>query len=57
MVKKPPDNAEDAGSTPGSGRPQEKEMATCSIILAWRSPWTVEPGGPESIRLQESDTT
>ena len=23
----------------------EKEMATHSIILAWRSPWTEDPGG------------
>ena len=23
----------------------EKEMATHSIILAWRMPWTKEPGG------------
>ena len=28
------------GSTPGSGRSSEKEMATHSSILAWRSPWT-----------------
>ena len=25
--------------------PLEKEMATHSSILAWRIPWTVEPGG------------
>ena len=24
----------------------EKEMATHSCILAWRIPWTEEPGGP-----------
>ena len=29
--------------------PQEKEMATYSSILAWKIPWTEEPGG-----LQES---
>ena len=23
----------------------EKEMATCSSILAWKIPWTKEPGG------------
>ena len=27
-------------------------MATRSSILAWRMPWTEEPGGPESIGLQ-----
>ena len=24
---------------------QEKEMATHSTLLAWRIPWTEEPGG------------
>ena len=50
MVKNPPDNAGDTGSTPGSGRLQEKEMVTRSSILAWRIPWTEEAGGPQSIR-------
>ena len=27
------------------GDPLEKEMATHSSILAWRIPWTEEPGG------------
>ena len=27
----------------------EKEMATHSSILAWRIPWTEEPGGLESL--------
>ena len=27
----------------------EKEMATHSSILAWRIPWTEEPGGPQSM--------
>ena len=27
----------------------EKEMATSSSILAWRIPWTEEPGGLQSI--------
>ena len=31
--------------------PLEKEMATCSSILAWRIPWT-EPGGLQSMGLQ-----
>ena len=29
--------------------PLEKEMATCSSILAWRIPWTEEPGGLQSM--------
>ena len=37
--------------------PLEKEMATCSCILAWRIPWTEEPGRLQSMRSQESDTT
>ena len=34
----------------------EKEMATHSSILAWRIPWTKEPGGLQSMGLQR-DTT
>ena len=29
----------------GQEDPLEKEMATHSSILAWRIPWTEEPGG------------
>ena len=29
--------------------PLEKEMATHSSILAWRIPWTEEPGGLQSM--------
>ena len=29
--------------------PLEKEMATHSRILAWRIPWTGEPGGLQSM--------
>ena len=28
----------------GGEDPLEKEMVTCSSILAWRIPWTEEPG-------------
>ena len=34
----------------------EKEMATHSSILAWKIPWTEEPGRLQSVGLQESDT-
>ena len=34
----------DASLIPGSGRSLEKEMATHSSILAWRIPWTEQPG-------------
>ena len=32
--------------------PLEKEMAIHSSILAWRIPWTKEPGGLQSMGLQ-----
>ena len=36
--------------------PLEKEMVTHSSILAWRIPWTKEPGRLQSMGLQ-SDMT
>ena len=35
----------DAGSSLVLEDPLEKEMATHSSTLAWRIPWTEEPGG------------
>ena len=32
-------------------------MATQSSILAWKIPWTEEPGGLQSMDCKESDTT
>ena len=32
-------------------------MATHSSIFAWKIPWTEEPGGPQSLWSQKSDTT
>ena len=55
MVKNLPANAEDTGdegSIPGLGRSLEEEMATHSSILAWRIPWTEEPGGLQPLGLQ-----
>ena len=37
--------------------PLEKEMATHSSTLAWKIPWTEEPGGLQSTGRKESDTT
>ena len=34
-----------------------EEMAAHSSVLAWKILWTEEPGGPQSMRLQESVTT
>ena len=36
----------------GQEDPLEKRMATPSSILAWRIPWTEEPGGLQSMGLQ-----
>ena len=45
-------NSGDMGSTPELGSSLEKEMATHSSILAWRIPWTEEPGGLQSMGSQ-----
>ena len=42
-------NAGDLGSIPGSEDPLEKGVATHSSILAWKIPWTEEPGGLQSM--------
>jgi len=36
----------------GGEDPLEQEMATHSSILAWKIPWTEDPGGLQSIGLQ-----
>ena len=36
----------------GRDYPLEQGMATHSIILAWRTPWTEEPGGLQSMGSQ-----
>ena len=41
----------------GGEDPLEEGMATNSSILAWRIPWTEEPGGLQSVGRKESDTT
>ena len=38
----------------GGEDPLEKEMAAHSSILAWRIPWTEEPGGLQSIGVAKS---
>ena len=44
MVENLPVNAGDLSLIPGSGRSPGVEMATRSSILAWKIPWTKEPG-------------
>ena len=41
----------------GQKDPLEEGMATHCSVLAWRIPWTEEPGGLQSIGHKELDTT
>ena len=50
-------NAGDMGSILGREDLLEKEMATYCSILAWKVPWTEEPGGLQSMQSQELDMT
>ena len=49
MVKNPPALQETQIQSLGWEDPPEKEMATYSIILAWKIPWAEEPGRLQSI--------
>ena len=50
MVKNPPPATQEIWfQSLGREDPLEKGMATHSSILAWRIPWTEEPGGPQSM--------
>ena len=55
VVKNPPagsGDVGDSGSILGWDDPLEEGMATHSSFLAWRIPWTREPGGLQSIGSQ-----
>ena len=55
VVKNLPSNAgdiRDMGLIPGSGISLEEGTATHSSILAWRIPWTEEPGALQSTGSQ-----
>ena len=54
VVKNLPANAGDAGSIPVSGRSLKEEMAIHSSILAWKMPWTKEPGRLQSTGSQRA---
>ena len=60
MIKKTPANAEggrmQVPSLSGED-PLEEDKATHSSILAWRIPWTEEPGKLQSRVCKESDIT
>ena len=53
--KEPTCNAGNVGSIPGSGRSPGEGNG--NPLHAWRIPWTEEPGGLQSMGLQELDTT
>ena len=46
----------DVGSIPGLGRSPGGRHGSHSSILAWRIPWTKEPGGLRPIGSRESQT-
>ena len=52
MVKDPPAMQESQVQSLGQEDPLEKETATYSSMLAWRIPWTEEPGGLQSMGSQ-----
>ena len=52
MVKDTPANAGDMGSIPGLGRSPGGENGNPTTILAWKIPWTEEPGRLQSTRSQ-----
>ena len=58
MLKNPPASAGDMrgmGSVPGQEDPLEEGTATHFSILAWKTPWTEEPGRLWSIGLQRAE--
>ena len=57
LAKNPPAMQATPVQSLGQEDPLEKGMATHSSILAWKIPWTEEPGGLQSSGLQKLDTT
>ena len=51
MVKNAPAMQETQVQSLGQEDLLEKEMTTHSSILAWKIPWTEDPGGPQSMGL------
>ena len=54
MVKASTYNEGGPGLIPGWGRSLEKEMATHSRILAWKTPWMEEPDRLQSMGSQRA---
>ena len=57
IVKSLPAMLETRVQSLGWEEPLEKDMATHASVLAWRTPWTEEPGGLPVRGTAESDTT
>ena len=57
MVKSLPAKQEIRVQSLDQEDPLEKEMASHFSTLAWKIPWTEEPGGLQSMDLQGVDTT
>ena len=55
MVKNSPAMQQTLVQSLGWEDPLEKERTTHSNILAWETPWTEEPGGPQPMQSQELD--
>ena len=51
-IKNPPAMQETRVRFLGWEDPLEKRMVTQSSILAWRTAWTEEPGGLQSVEMQ-----
>ena len=49
MVKRLPTMQETQVQSLGREDPLEREIATHSSILAWKTPWTEKPGGLQSM--------
>ena len=56
MVKNLPATRETWITSLSGKDPWEEGMATHSSILAWRVPWTEEPGGLQSMGVTKSQT-
>ena len=56
MVKNPPAMQDTQVRSPGQEDPLEEGIVTHSSVLAWRIPWTEEPGGLTVHRVAKNQT-
>ena len=57
MVKKLPTMQENPVQPLGQKIPCKRSPGIPTPVLSWRIPWTVEPGGLQSMKSKKSDTT